>query len=257
MIHDLKEGLQILRFPNLVRFREIRHGIFTRLGGVSSKPFDSLNLSQSVGDTAENVEKNRQILFRQMGKGTMVYLEQTHSDRIRTLTKEMEPFVSRDNIQVKGDAIITDLFDKNLVIRTADCQTVFLFDPVRKVVANIHSGWRGSILNIVGKTVKKMKDVFQSEPCNIIAGIGPSLGPCCAEFIHFKKEIPQFLWKYKDSGNRFDFWKLTRDQLVLEGVLPENLVSSNLCTRCRTDLFFSYRGEKITGRFAGAIGLRK
>ncbi len=255
LIHNMENGLQVLKFPNLARFGEIRHGIFTRLGGVSLKPFNSLNLCRNVGDTSENVEKNRQIIFRQMGRKTMIYLQQTHSDRIRTITKKMEPFGGKNNIQLKGDAIITNLYGKNLVILTADCQAVLLFDPVRKIIANVHSGWRGSVLNIVGKTIRKMVTVFKTEPADILAGIGPSLGPCCAEFIHFEKEIPKYLWKYKNSGNRFDFWKLTHDQLVLEGVLPENMAFSKLCTRCHTDLFFSYRAETITGRFAGAIGL--
>jgi len=120
----------------------------------------------------------------------------------------------------------------------------------------VHSGWRGSIQNIIGRTVEMMKQLFDCNPGLIQAGIGPSLGPCCAEFINYKDEIPKAHWSYKDSNDHFDFWSISRDQLLHAGVPAKNIELSRICTRCRTREFFSYRAEKNTGRFAAVIGLK-
>jgi hypothetical protein len=122
-------------------------------------------------------------------------------------------------------------------------------------VANIHSGWRGSIPNIIGLTIQTMIKEFDSDPKNLLTGIGPSLGPCCAEFIHYRTEIPKAFWSYKNRKDCFDFWAISKDQLTEAGIPSNHIVSSNLCTRCRTDLFFSYRKERLTGRFATVIGI--
>jgi YfiH family protein len=159
------------------------------------------------------------------------------------------------NTAPSADALISAAPGKTLAIQTADCQAVLLYDPVRKAVANIHSGWRGSIQNIVGLTVQAMIKRFGSDPKDIVAGIGPSLGPCCAEFIHYRTEIPKEFWPYKNASDYFDFWKLSHDQLTDAGVPGGHILTSNLCTRCRTGLFFSYRKEKTTGRFAAVIGI--
>jgi hypothetical protein len=132
---------------------------------------------------------------------------------------------------------------------------VLLFDPIRGAVANIHSGWRGSIDNIIGETVKEMRLRFGCRPRDLMAGIGPSLGPCCAEFLNFRREIPAALWRYRINATHFDFWAMSRDQLLGAGLKEGHIEQSRLCTRCRTDLFFSYRAAKETGRFASVIGL--
>jgi hypothetical protein len=124
------------------------------------------------------------------------------------------------------------------------------------VVANIHSGWRGSIGNIIGCTLQKMTAAFGTSAGDLVAGIGPSLGPCCAEFVHYRKEIPRSLWSYKNTDHHFNFWAISHDQLCEAGVSTEHIFASKLCTRCHTDRFFSYRGEGTTGRFAAVIGLR-
>jgi len=155
-----------------------------------------------------------------------------------------------------GDAVVTDVSGTHLVIQVADCQSVMLYDPSRRVVANVHSGWRGSIKNIIGRTVKVMESVFNCHATNMFAGIGPSLGPCCAEFINYKDEIPAAFWNYKDHSHHFDFWRISRDQLATAGIPAEQICSSDLCTKCNTNTFFSYRGEGVTGRFAAVIGIK-
>ena len=154
-----------------------------------------------------------------------------------------------------ADAMVTDIYGRNLVIQIADCQAVLLYESSRRVIANVHCGWRGSIQNIIGRTVTTMEQHFGCRPNRILAGIGPSLGPCCAEFINYSKEIPMKFWQYKGLNQHFDFWSLSRDQLKAAGVAEINIESSGICTRCHTDDFFSYRAERTTGRFAAVIGL--
>jgi YfiH family protein len=156
----------------------------------------------------------------------------------------------------EGDALVTASKRNLLMVQVADCQSICMYDPVQKVVANIHSGWRGSIQNVIGQTVRTMETNMQCRAEHLVAGVGPSLGPCCAEFINYNTEIPQIFWKYKDPSNLFDFWSLSRDQLVGAGVLDENIYLSKMCTKCNPGLFFSYRGEGQTGRFAAVIGLK-
>jgi hypothetical protein len=101
-----------------------------------------------------------------------------------------------------------------------------------------------------------MDERFGCDPGDLRVGVGPSLGPCCAEFINYREEIPPGLWAYRRDSARFDFWAMSRDQLVRAGVREDRIQVSGLCTKCRTDLFFSYRAERSTGRFAAVIGLR-
>jgi YfiH family protein len=181
-----------------------------------------------------------------------VPVRQVHGDDAHCIREKSEI----SSIPPAADALISGLAGLGLMIQVADCQAVLLYDPVEKVSANIHSGWRGSIRNIVGKTVRTMAAEFGCRPENVLAGIGPSLGPCCAEFVHYRSEIPETLWHYRVSEHHFDFWSMTRDQLAAERVRVENILCANICTVCHTGDFYSYRAEKITGRFAAVIGKR-
>lgn len=257
MILQKKNGVLFYQFPNLADFSDISHGIFTRNGGYSKNSYKELNVSFGIGDNENNVRQNRSLISQCMKGKELVFINQNHGTDALVLKKESTPgpVVAPDK-PLTGDAMITDILHKCLVIQVADCQAVLMYDPVRRVVANVHSGWRGSINNIIGLTIKVMKKKFGCIPSDIITGIGPSLGPCCAEFINYKKEIPATFWKYRDDSNHFDFWSLSCDQLCDSGVLFENIYLSRICTKCNTDLFFSYRGEGTTGRFATVIGLR-
>ncbi len=253
MIITEHNGVPVYRFDHLKTYPEIKHGIFTRKGGCSKEPFESLNVGFHVGDDEPSVKFNRKTVSQCIDVNDVVYAEQTHGTEVLIFSK------SRQDGPVKaffkGDAMVTDIQNKILAIQVADCQAVLMYDPFKKVVANVHSGWRGSIHNIVGYTVKAMKKSFGSNPADIIAGISPSLGPCCAEFINYKHEIPEKLWVYKTGRDHFDFWRMTCDHLHETGVLQKNICSSNICTRCNTDSFYSFRKHRITGRFAAVIGL--
>lgn len=254
MIHRHTHNLSYLQFPHLSEYADIRHGIFTRQGGFSKGCYQGLNVGMGNGDNVNHVLQNRAAITGCMGQ--LVFANQVHGTAIINHSgcgteSNGHPLRKAET----GDAMITDAPGQSLVIQTADCQAVLIYDPVRKTVANIHSGWRGSIQNIIGLTVLAMIKEFDGDPKNLLAGIGPSLGPCCAEFIHYRTEIPKAFWSYKNSSNCFDFWAMSKDQLTEAGISSNNIVSSNLCTRCRTDLFFSYRKEKSTGRFAAVIGI--
>jgi len=258
VIRSTQNGTSFFQFDHLAAYAEINHGIFTRSSGCSNPPFHRLNVGQGIGDNRSHVEKNRRIVAECMQAEELVFLDQVHGSRVLTLSRHHGGLPGCGAAQALiADAVVTDMPEKFLVIQVADCQSVLLYEPDRQVVANVHSGWRGSILNIIGRTVDAMQDHFGCRPDRVRAGIGPSLGPCCAEFVNYKSEIPANFWPYKDSNNHFDFWSISRDQLMQAGVAEKNIESSQICTRCRTDDFFSYRAAKTTGRFAAVIGLKR
>ncbi len=257
MILNKRNGVSFYQFPNLIDIPEIRHAVFTRNNGHSRKPFRSLNTSFGVGDDTANVKKNRSTIQKGLDVTELLFARQVHGTGILILSQrhDFSPDNSSDRPPV-GDALVTNVSGRFLVVQVADCQPVFLYDSARKVVANVHSGWRGSIRNIIGRTINAMGKEFGTVPRDIVAGIGPSLGSCCAEFIHYRKEIPKAFWSYKDSDHHFDFWAISRDQLTDAGVPAAHIFSSDTCTRCNPELFFTYRGEGTTGRFAAVIGLK-
>lgn len=298
------DGMACLTFQNLGLYPALLHGVFTRKGGVSLSPFDTLNIGFSTGDKRAHVIENRERIFNfvdgteaeknenqesrggrrsaEIGGGDysssswvddvrnrekkriqhMVFVHQVHGDRIAIIRQDGSGIFIEGEVgstPPKADAIITNVKGLLTVIQVADCQGVILYDPVAEVVANVHSGWRGSVLNILAKTVRQMTDCFGSRPENIRGAISPSLGPCCAEFIHYRQEIPSHLWKYRagegvsdaaHKENHFDFWQISLDQLASEGVDPQKVDVAGICTACHTDRFYSYRKEKRTGRFA-------
>lgn len=252
---------KIYEFGLLKNYTDLVHGVFTRSGGASSAPFDSLNVGMNTGDALSFIDYNRKQVAITMGVSSLVFLNQVHGDDILILKKD-DPDVSRTpdfkKERFTADGVVTDIKDVCLVIQVADCQAVMLYDPQKRVIANVHSGWRGSVKNIVGTCLDQMKTVFGCEAEHIFAGISPSLGPCCAEFVNYREEIPNGLRKYRiDNTVHFDFWAMTMDQLRAKGVKKEHIERIDICTKCNPDLFYSFRGEKTTGRFACAIGLTR
>jgi YfiH family protein len=243
--------IKVFEFNLFQGYPELHHGVFARSGGVSSGCFDSLNLGLSVGDDPAAVKENRRRMLARLGISQAVYLNQVHGKTIRVLDE--------DNLQTPSvaDGVVTDMQGVGLVIQVADCQGVLLYDPKQRVIANVHSGWRGSVQNIIGDCIDVMTGRFCCNPKDIRAGICPSLGPCCAEFVNYRDEIPQVLWGYKHQDKLFfDFWKLSCDQMTAKGVRQENVEIMNLCTRCNSDKFYSFRQEKRTGRFGCVISLK-
>ena len=235
------------QFKHFSKLSFINHGIFTRKGGVSKAPYDSLNIGYNVGDDPLAVQENQRRIEKIMGAESKSAI-QTHSKKVHIVNSDW------DN-KINGDSLVANQANILLMVKTADCQPILLADHDNKIIAAIHSGWRGSVLNIIESTIIKMCELG-SKPENIIAGIGPSLGPCCAEFINYKQELPKNMWKFSVKPDYFDFWAISKNQLIKTGIKEKNIEISKICTRCRTDLFYSYRKNKISGRFASVIGLK-
>jgi YfiH family protein len=237
-------------FPTLASSSTF-HGTFTRRGGVSPDPFDSFNVAFGLADDERNVHENRDRLKKNLGIKVLVSGRQVHGDKIAIITEK--PTV--DLLVDDCDGLITDVAGVGLMIQHADCQAILLDDPVNRAVGIVHAGWRGSVANIAGKTVEAMRRSYGTDAADLKAAISPSLGPCCAEFINYKQELPAAFFKYQVRPNHFDFWAISGDQLCRAGIQSENIAVASLCTVCSPD-YFSYRREKITGRCASVIGIR-
>ena len=250
---DKSGALPYLRFPGLSAFPELVHGVFTRQGGASLPPFASLNLSFAVGDAPEAVLENRRRVQAALNLTALVSATQVHGRRgVEVVQANPAPAAEIP----ATDILITRRPGLGLIIKQADCQAVMFYDPARRVVANVHCGWRGQVQNILTAAVSRLAELG-CQPADLHAAIGPGLGPCCAEFQNFCREFPESLWHYQVRPNYFDLWQLSRDQLTAAGIPPNQIDIAALCTRCHPHLFFSYRRDGATGRQAAVIGLRE
>jgi YfiH family protein len=231
----------------------VLHAIFTRKGGVSGPPYDALNTSLTVGDNPEHVLQNLQMIKAIMGGRHLLSVKQVHGSDIAVLLDGDSKGLDR---VAHADAMITNVVDLALMIKQADCQAVMLFDPVKRVIANVHCGWRGSVLNILEAVVRRMVAEFGSRPVDLRAAIGPSLGPCCAQFRTYREILPEVFRAFMVSEGYFDFWRISRWQLMRAGLEERRIWIAGLCSRCNTDRFFSYRAGNITGRSASVIMLK-
>ena len=245
--------LPLMVFAHLAAQEGLDHAVSTREGGVSRPPHQSLNLAYAGDDQPEAVAENRRRLQRAFSPGRLVFSRQVHGADVAAIRMPVD--AGDFPVVATADAMVTDRPGLLLTILVADCQAVLMFDPRRRVVANVHSGWRGSIVNVIGATVTVMHRAFGCHPADILAGVGPSLGPCCAEFRNYRREIPRSLWSYRVADHHFDFWKLSRDQLKAAGLGADRIVSGRICTRCHPERFYSYRAGDRTGRFAAVIGM--
>ncbi len=229
--------------------KHISHGVFARHGGCSAGEFTSLNVGLHVGDMRENVYTNRERIKGCLDLEALFSAKQIHQDKIAIVDS------SKPESELDGfDALITKTPGVGLMIQQADCQAVLLHDPVKDVIANIHSGWRGSVQNIIAKTVVAMQERFGCDPADMLAGISPSLGPCCAEFNNYQDELPPHFHSYEVGERKFDFWAISQDQLCSAGLMRANIEIAGTCTVCDPN-YFSYRREGTTGRFASVIAL--
>ena len=222
---------------------------------MSPAPYESLNLSYRVGDDENLVTTNRNRLKKLLSINNLLSARQVHGDKIfiagHAITKDTEI----DNY----DALMTNIQGVGLLIQQADCQAVTLFDPINHAIAAIHCGWKGNVLNILNKTVRRMTDCYGSSPSTLQAIISPSLGPCCAEFINHSTELPPSFLAFQVKENYFDFWQISSMQLIEAGLKEHKIQIAGICTSCSPD-YFSYRracrnGNGKTGRCATVICL--
>jgi len=199
-----------------------------------------------------------------------ITLTQVHGDKIICLRDDGDEL---RHGHLEGDGLITDHSACFIAVATADCVPVILFDPKRKIIAALHAGWRGSILNIAAKGVGKMVSDFGSEAKDLLAGIGPSIGPCCFEVREdvvdaIAKKTPHkevVIQKFRKKGEQnpegerwaCDLPKLNRMQLISAGLLPEQISVAGLCTSCLPERYYSFRRDKKKrGNMLSGIMLR-
>lgn len=175
---------------------------------------------------------------------------QVHRDQVGVVLDEDQ---DREMAQTEFDALVTDVPGLFIGVYTADCLPVLMLDPVRKVVAAAHAGWRGSLMEISGKTVQKMVQVYGSRPADLHVALGPSIGPCCYEVGNevLRRVDEQYsggsgLIRRLDHGKgMLDLLELNRRQLLRAGITEDHFYSTGFCTSCHPELFSSYRREGI------------
>jgi hypothetical protein len=238
-----------------------KHGIYSRHGGMSIAPFDTLNMGGNVGDSAENVRRNHALMYESAGVqgASACTVWQVHSADVIVVNRRSR------NLRWVGaaDGLVSDQPDAPLTMRFADCVPILLFDPVRGVVGIAHAGWRGTVSGICAATVRAMSHCFGCHPHDIQAGIGPSIGP---RQYQVGEEVVKAVTDYfgtiktliqrstNDNSAYLNLWAANALDLERSGV--EQIEIAGICTAENTQDFFSHRREKgRTGRFGAVISL--
>ncbi|MDO5296051.1 MAG: peptidoglycan editing factor PgeF [bacterium] len=254
--------VQYISFSNI----PIPHGCSTRIGGVSSGAYESLNIGQSTADAPSYVHENRRRLGMAVGVMPVSLLDMNHGTRV----------VRFDQLPRglhKGDACITNVPGLPLMITTADCVPLIMYDTVHKAVGLTHAGWRGTVAKISQYTLQAMHDNYGTDPADVQAAVGPSIGPCCFEVgpevaEQFREAFPQqksliiehlmlksqqeLLQKKENILKLYiNLWRANLLTLLEAGIPAGNIRFSGLCTMCNRGLFYSYRrDQRVTGRIA-------
>jgi YfiH family protein len=241
------------------------HAFLTRRGGVSEGFFAGLNFSCREGDRPEDVASNWRLLTDafHLDLSQIILMRQMHGDRIVTIDSNDPGIIATSPLLPTEahacDALVTNRPEIAIGVKTADCVPLFLVDRVKRVIGVVHAGWRGTALNIAGQAIDVFVNRFSSQPGDILAAIGPAIGPCCYEV---DAAICEALSVYAVAGNKpfvqpvagKDRWMLNlplvnRTQLEQRGIPAKNIFSGSHCTSCRSDIFFSHRRDHgRTGR---------
>ena len=178
----------------------------------------------------------------------LIGMHQAHGAHVACISSPSAPLEA-------CDAMVTSLHNIALLVVHADCQACIFVDPEHQVIANVHSGWRGSVQNIYKATIEQLQSKWGTRPEELIACISPSLGPCHAEFTNWKEELPASFEPFRKENDHFDFWEISRHQLLSCGLSASHIEIAGLCTYCHPDLFFSYRRTRTAERNATCIAL--
>lgn len=248
--------MKIIKSNILSRHSEIIHGVSTMAGG--NEPFYN-NMSKHVGDDIIQVMKNRAVYFGSLGidENHCAHANQVHSGNVTV--------ISSPGLYKQTDALVTKTKGLFLIISVADCLPVMLYDKPNGVIANVHSGWRGTAAGIALNTIDKMRSEFNSNPGEIIVFLGPGIGKDKFEVGSEVAEL--FDEKYisipplftEDGTNKYfiDLKSVVKDQLTNAGVSEQNIEIAPYCTFTEKDLLHSYRRDKDkSGRMFAVIGVR-
>ena len=241
------------------------HCFTTRLGGVSTGIFDSLNLSLSRGDQQANVVEN----YRRVGDvlgftpEDVVNARQIHSDIVVRVGRQHRGLLTVPGASPECDALITDEPGVVLYVSTADCTPILLHDPVTGAVGAAHAGWRGTVAKIAAKTALAMVEAYGCQRSNIRAAIGPNIAQCCFET---DRDVPEAaIAAFGDAakphitqkGDKYYVNLKALNALALREIGVENIEISQACTYCSHDLYWSHRFTKGQRGSQGAFILRK
>ena len=239
-------------FPGLAR---VGCAFTTRMGGSSLYPYDRGNISLDVDEQTANTLANRKGLALALGFSHWQEARQVHGT---DMLFDPEPSNYRLGPLLEADGLATVMPGQALVIKTADCQPILLAHKDGKHIAALHVGWRGNVAGFIASGVAAFCGRYNLDPAGLMAVRGPSLGPSASQFVNFGSEFgDDYRAYYDEAAQTVDLWRLTRDQLTAAGLHPGNIFGLDLCTHGLPDLFFSYRRNKVTGRQAGIIWIRK
>ena len=250
-ITNTRQGLTFLT-SSLLTDPGLRHGFSTRTGGVSPAPWDSLNLGVSVGDDMARVQENFRRFCGAVGvdERKVVLSRQVHEDNIRLVTAaDCGKGLWRERDYESVDAMITQEPGLSLVVFSADCNVILLWDPQHHAAGAVHAGWRGVAAALVRKTAFRMQEAFGTDPAALRCAIGPAIGPCCFET---DDDVPAAL--RKTLGDKADPYmtrqgakwhidlravnaRLLRDL----GVPADHIDVCSHCTACMPELYWSHR----------------
>ncbi len=251
-----KDNTPYLTYNSLSEISFINHAFSTRLGGVSTGIFSSMNLAFNWGDLQQNVTENYKRLCKSAGFDyqSLTASAQDHNVFVRRVTcadRGVGIYKPRDMESV--DAIITNDVGVTLVTYYADCTPLFFVDKKNRAIGLAHAGWRGTVGKIGEETVKKMTREFGTNPKDIVAAIGPAINKCCYEvdypcaqkFLNLSGlNTEKFVFEKGGGKYAVDLIEANRQILIQAGILPENITLSDLCTCCNSELLWSHRATK-------------
>lgn len=253
-------GVVYYTFPAFDEIPFVRHGFSTRFGGVSEGIYESMNLSFTRGDDPNRVRENFRRFCAAIGTDSeqvVVSAQEHHTTLYNATVADRGRGVTRERGYTDIDGLLTNEPGVVLCTQYADCVPLFFADPVRRVVATSHAGWKGTVAQIGAVTVARMCTDYGCRPENIVAAVGPSIGPCC-----FEVDAPVYeafsalsLFDetcYRQRGEKFDIdlWEINRRILLEAGITEAHLTVTDLCTRCYPDVFWSHRA---TGGQRGSL----
>ena len=254
-----QDGLRYYRFD--IFSNAVKQAVFTRRGGVSPAPWQSLNLGGSVGDDPAHVAANRIRVFHAMGcdPASIHDVWLVHGTDI-VFAEASRPL---DQHPLKADIIFTDNPKVSLFMRFGDCVPILFHDTKKNVIGIAHAGWMGTLRGVVKTAVEGMQAHYGSNPKDIVAGIGPSIGvdhyEVGAEILtQFREKFnsdAESMFEFRNGSIFLDLWKSNAMQLQMAGV--DQVQVSGVCTACHLDDWFSHRAEKgKTGRFGALMALQ-
>lgn len=247
------KGVPYLTYNRLSDIDFIRHAFSTKHGGVSTDEWTSMNFAFSRGDNPENVLENYKIFSDAVGfdYNSLVTSSQDHHTYVRPVTKnECGIGIWREKDMLSVDALITNEPNVTLVTHYADCTPLFFVDTVGKAIGLAHAGWRGTVGKIGEEVIKKMTALYGTNPSNVVVAIGPAISKCCyevdedcAENFYNLKDLDnsKFIFPKEDGKYMIDLLETNRQIVMRAGVKEENIVLSDLCTKCNSDLLWSHR----------------